>query len=200
MNADLDYLYAHHAEKYRAIVADPPWRYQRDSGLGSNRAAADNYPTMSNAEIASLPVAGMAADSAHLYLWVTNPRLFKEDTDDCGPQDILTAWGFRYVTMLTWHKLGAPGMGWYFRGDTEHVLFGVRGSAPIPPELRVSNHFAAARHEHSAKPDRFYELVERVSPAPRLELFARRRRYGWDVLGNEAPEAAVSQAVLELVP
>jgi len=184
--------------KYRTIVADPPWFYERSTGLGGTRAAADNYPTMTNAEIAALPVADMADDSAHLYLWVTNPRLFREAGDECGPRDIMEAWGFRYTTMLTWHKLGAPGMGWYFRGDTEHVLFGFKGEAPIPTDLRVSNHFAAARSGHSRKPDRFYEIVERVSPAPHLELFARRRRFGWDVWGNEAPEQAVSQAVLDL--
>jgi N6-adenosine-specific RNA methylase IME4 len=184
--------------KYRTIVADPPWFYERSTGLGGKRAAASNYPTMTNAAIAALPVADMADESAHLYLWVTNPRLFRESTDECGPHDIMAAWGFRYVTMLTWHKLGAPGMGWYFRGDTEHVLFGVRGAAPIPPERRLSNHFAASLQGHSRKPDRFYELVERVSPEPRLELFARRRRYGWDVWGDQAPEFAASQAEMGL--
>ena len=100
---------------------------------------------------------------------------------------------------LTWHKLGQLGMGYYFRGDTEHVIFAVRGKAPIPPALRVSNHFAARKSRHSAKPDRFYELVERVSPEPRLELFARRRRYGWDVWGDQAPEQQASQAPMGLV-
>jgi N6-adenosine-specific RNA methylase IME4 len=184
--------------RYRTIVADPPWQYDRATGLGGSRAAADNYPLMSNADIAALPIADMADDSAHLYLWVTNPRLFREERDSAGPYEIMAAWGFRYVTLLTWHKLGAPGLGWYFRGDTEHVMFGVKGAAPIPPDVRVSNHFAAPRREHSAKPDRFYEIVERVSPAPRLELFARRRRWEWDVWGNEAPEVATSQAVLDL--
>ena len=144
-------------------------------------------------EIAALPVASLASDSAHLYLWVTNPRLFAEERDYLGPIEMLRGWGFRYVTMLTWHKLGSPGLGWYFRGDTEHVLFGVRGTTPIPPELRLSNHFAAARKEHSAKPARFYEIVEQVSPEPRLEMFARRRRVGWDVWGNEAPEFGSTQ-------
>ena len=183
---------------YRSIVADPPWRYERAGGLGGRRAAADNYSTMTNESIAALPVKAMADESAHLYLWVTNLRLFQEERESVGPVQILRAWGFRYVTMLTWHKLGAPGMGWYFRGDTEHVLFGVRGAAPIAPALRESNHFAARRQEHSRKPDRFYEMVERVSPGPYLELFARRRRYGWDVWGNEAPEFAASQAEMGL--
>jgi N6-adenosine-specific RNA methylase IME4 len=178
---------------YRTIVADPPWEYDRAAGLGSTRAAADNYPTMTPAEIRHLPVAEYAATNAHLYLWVTNLKL-----DEADAFGIVRAWGFRFVTMLTWHKLGSPGMGWYFRGDTEHVLFGVRGKAPIDPAIRVSNHFAASRTGHSVKPDRFYEMVERVSPGPYLELFARRRRYGWDVWGNEAPEFAASQAEMGL--
>jgi N6-adenosine-specific RNA methylase IME4 len=178
---------------YRTIVADPPWAYDRAGGLGNGRAAADQYPTMTPDAIRDLPVESYADGDAHLYLWVTNLKL-----DEAGAFDIVRAWGFRYVTMLTWHKLGAPGMGWYFRGDTEHVLFGIRGSLPIPPAIRESNHFAASRTGHSAKPDRFYELVERVSPGPYLELFARRRRYGWDVWGNEAPEFAASQAEMGL--
>ncbi len=182
---------------YRTIVADPPWYYQ--NGTVPQGGVEHKYRTMANAEIAALPVSGLAADDAHLYLWVTNPRLFRERGDDCGPHDILEAWGFRYVTMLTWHKLGSPGLGYYFRGDTEHVLFGLRGKAPIAGPMRVSKHFAASRTGHSVKPDRFYEMVERVSPEPRLEMFARRRRYGWDVWGNEAPEFASSQAEMGLV-
>lgn len=184
--------------KYRTIVIDPPWEYERASGLGSTRAAADHYSTMTNREIAALPIGDLAAADCHAYLWVTNPRLYAEARDGVGPADMLAGWGFRYLTLLTWHKLGAPGMGWYFRGDTEHVLFGIRGKAPIPPESRLSNHFAASRTVHSAKPDRFYEIVERVSPGPYLELFARRRRYGWDVWGNEAPEFSASQAEMGL--
>jgi len=135
--------------KYRTIVADPPWRYRQTSvtrnGSGvlyTKKAIGSDieYPSMSNAEIGALPVAEWADESAHLYLWVTNPRLYPEETDaGLGPQEIMRAWGFRYVTLLTWHKLrGAPGLGWYFRGETEHVLFGVRGRAAIDPAIRSS--------------------------------------------------------------
>jgi N6-adenosine-specific RNA methylase IME4 len=183
---------------YRTIVADPPWRYTKNAMEGGGTAAENKYPTMTNDEIAALSIKEQAADNAHLYLWVTNPRLFRGRFDPLGPIDIVEAWGFEYVTLLTWHKLGAPGMGFYFRGDTEHVIFAKRGNAPIPSGLRESNHFAAPRTKHSAKPDRFYEMVERVSLGPYLELFARRRRYGWDVWGNQAPDFAASQAELGL--
>jgi len=188
--------------KYRTIVVDPPWRYTVTQGLPNRYAgeakgrrvrptAEGQYPTMLNDEIALLPVGEWADDCAHLYLWVTNPHLFgtglRGASRGPAPVEIMRGWGFTYITLLTWHKLGAPGMGFYFRGDTEHVLFGTKGRAPIAPSIRESNHFAAPRTTHSAKPDRFYEIVERVSPGPYLELFARRRRYGWDVWGDEAP-------------
>lgn len=184
---------------YRTIVADPPWRYRtvgittRTRGDGTyNPEAERNYPTMAVDEIAALPVADWADANAHLYLWVTNPIL-------PAALPIVEAWGFRYVTLLTWRKLGTLGMGYYFRGDTEHVIFAVRGKAPIPAPVRARNWFAARKTGHSRKPDLFYEMVERVSPDPRLEMFARRRRYGWDAWGNEAPTEAASQSVLGLV-
>lgn len=203
--------------KYRTIVLDPPWRYlvnerpqaARDAqyvkadGSPSRRrhavVADGQYPTMTHAEIAALPIADLADDKAHIYLWVTNPRLFADKAGNGPtPAEMMAGWGFEYTTMLTWHKLGAPGLGWYFRGNTEHVLFGVKGKLGIPSNLRESNHFAATKGRHSAKPDRFYELVERVSPGPFMEMFARRRRFGWDVWGNEAPEEGVSQAEMRL--
>jgi len=188
---------------YRTIVADPPWEYNATKGLPTRgykpSTAEAHYPTMRNAEMAALPVSVMAADDAHLYLWVTNPRLYGERySREVQPIDIMEAWGFRYVTLLTWHKLGPVGLGFHFRGNTEHVLFGVRGKITIPTNLREPTLFAASKGGHSVKPDRFYEMVERVSPGPYLELFARRRRYGWDVWGNEAPTEAASQAEMGL--
>ena len=183
---------------YRTIVADPPWSYRNDGKTGiltTSKSEATHpafqYRRMAIEGIAALPVGDWADDNAHLYLWVTNPQLFEA-------YPILEAWGFEYVTLLTWRKLGTLGMGYYFRGDTEHVIFGVRGKAPIAPALRARNWFAAPKVGHSVKPDRFYEMVERVSPGPYLELFARRRRYGWDVWGDEAPTYQASQADMGL--
>lgn len=141
---------------------------------------------MTNQEIAAIDVASLAADDAHLYMWVTNPRLFAEPHDNgTGPLEILQAWGFNYKTMLTWLKPGL-GLGYYFRGCTEHVLFGVRGAAPIPGPLRVANWFDGPRSQHSRKPEGFLDLVESVSPGPYLEMFSRRARLGWATWGNEA--------------
>lgn len=177
---------------YRTIVADPPWQYRQTKGITTRTShgtafAEANYPTMTNAEIAELPVADLTAKDAHLYMWVTNPKLYGDRKGGPNPAEIMAAWGFEYITLLTWiKKPGALGMGFYFRGETEHVLFGKRGNAPIPTERREVNWFFAAKHRHSEKPDAFMDLVERVSRGPYLELFSRRGRFGWDTWGNEA--------------
>lgn len=175
---------------YRTIVADPPWAYRTTAGITARTAqratcAEDHYSTMTNTAIRDLPVASLAADDAHCYMWVTNPKLYGDrKRNEPSPIEIMEAWGFRYVTLLTWVKTGSLGMGFYFRGETEHVLFGVRGKAPIPVDRRLKNVFTAAKTGHSKKPAAFFEIVDRVSPEPRLELFSRDPRLGWDSWGH----------------
>jgi N6-adenosine-specific RNA methylase IME4 len=163
-------------QQFTTIVADPPWRYGNTATRG---AAEDHYPTMSVEEICGLDVEAWADDDAHLYLWVTVPFL-REGLA------VLDAWGFTYKTMLTWAK-PQMGMGNYFRVSTEHVLFGVRGSLRTS-DRATTNWFIADRQRHSAKPESFFDLVEKCSPGPYLEMFARRRRLNdqWSYWGNES--------------
>lgn len=180
---------------YSTVVADPPWQYNakatalRSGGRGAG--AEHHYGTMSNLALSEMPVGSSAADEAHLYLWVTNPRLVGDfrGKRDITPFDIVEAWGFRSITILTWVKPGRGGTGWYFRGQTEHVIFATRGGLGIPAAVREPNVIEAKRSRHSAKPQEFFDLVERVSPGPRLELFARQPRAGWDVWGDEVEAA-----------
>jgi N6-adenosine-specific RNA methylase IME4 len=161
-------------------MADPPWK---ESGGGRIKRGADrHYPLMSTSEIVRLPVSSWAAPNAHLYLWVTNNFL----PDGVA---VMRAWDFRYVTCVTWMK-DRFGLGQYFRGNTEHCLFGVRGR--LPYRTRVDGKraqgvtgFCAARGEHSVKPWKLRYMAEQVSHGPYLELFARRPAEGWDVWGNE---------------
>lgn len=162
---------------FPTIVLDPPWDWGDEGDFDQLGRARPVYDTMPIAEIAALPVGDLAEPNAHIYLWITNRSLPKGF-------DLLSGWGFRYVTMLTWCK-PSIGMGNYYRGSTEHVLFGVRGSLGL---LRqdVGTWFAAPRgNRHSAKPDAFYEMVETCSPGPWLEMFARSQRPGWQAWGAE---------------
>ena len=158
--------------KYRTILADPPWDIQQTG----SRGAARHYSLMTVGEICSLRVDKLTQDNAHLWLWVTNATI------DAG-HDVMEAWGFTYRSCLTWIKPYFR-LGVYLRNQTEHVLFGTRGSAPI--EFRSQGTwFYAPVQDHSHKPEEQYAIIERCSPGPYLELFARRRQPGWHVWGNE---------------
>lgn len=175
--------------KYRTIVADPPWRYSKGPGKSGEYArgvAERHYSTMSFEEIAALPVAALAAETCELYCWVTNPVLTEQRTEGWSVVDVVRAWGFEPKTVLTWVKTKI-GTGFYFRGKSEHVIYAVRGEVRIAPADRLPNVFEGRSRAHSEKPDVFYDLVERVSPGPRVELFARRARLGdWHYWGDES--------------
>ncbi len=174
---------AHKLSKYRTIYADPPWP---EYGGGKIKRGADrHYPLMSIAAILRLGDAVrpyIDDDGCHLYLWVTNTHL-------ADGLLVMDRWGFRYKTTITWFK-DRFGLGQYYRGQTEHCLFGVRGQLPYRTTIdgkRAQGITAihAPRARHSAKPSEMRTMIERVSYAPRLELFARRRFEGWDSWGNE---------------
>ncbi len=160
--------------KYRTLVVDPPWAY--DDGW-CNGGVGREYVTMSDAEVAALPVAQLADETSHLYLWAGAQKLEAAFA-------ALRAWGFEFKTLLVWKK-NRLGLGRYFRSQTEYVLFGTKGRAPLR-ETALSNHFEAPVTKHSVKPDVFYALVERASFEPRLDMFARRLRPGWTCWGAEA--------------
>lgn len=187
---------------FDVVVADPPWQYQKNLGakqagdtVGSPGTAEARYNTMSNEQIAAIPVADVAAPDAHLFLWITNPGIYGGRFSTVTPADIAEAWGFEYKTMITWVKTTGDGavmrggMGWFFRGCTEHVLYATRGRAAIPTALREPNVIMAPRSRHSAKPHEFASMVERVTTGRRLELFARHPRPGWVTWGNQATAA-----------
>ncbi len=161
--------------KFRTIVIDPGWRFP-----GQHRGRPD-YATMSHEQLLDLPVSKWAVDNCHLYLWSTNATL---------PQalELMSHWGFEYKNILTWMKPGL-GLGAYFRTTTENCLFGVRGSLLTRPPHDIPTHFEARKARHSEKPEDFYELVARASYAPRLDVFARKKRDGWTCFGNGLVEA-----------
>src|SRR4051812_7347115 len=178
------------ADPFRTVLADPPWRFQNRTGkMAPEHGRLARYGTMSYEEIETLPVADVCHEKSHLYLWVPNALLAEGLAT-------MAAWGFAYKTNLVWFKTrrdGGPdgrGVGFYFRNVTELVLFGVRGkdNRTLAPGRRQVNLIAERKREHSRKPDQLHEIVERCSPGPYLELFARSARPGWHVWGNEVSE------------
>ena len=161
---------------FQTIVIDPPWDWSDEGDVNQFRRTKPDYATMSIEEIEKLPIDKISDENCHLYLWVTNRSLPKAF-------GLIKNWGFRYITCLTWVK-PSIGVGNYFRGSTEQILFAVKGSQPLKRK-DVGTHFLANRGEvHSAKPDEFYSLVESCSYAPYIDVFGRKERYGWSVWGE----------------
>lgn len=158
--------------RYATIMADPPWDIQQKGSRGAVR----HYPLMSLEAIKGLRVARVAAENSHCWVWVTNATVH-------AGREVLEAWGFEYRSILTWIK-PKFGLGNYLRNQTEHVLLGTRGRAPVRFRSQGSWFYAPVQ-EHSHKPEEIFAIVERMSPGPFLELFARRKRPGWHAWGNE---------------
>jgi N6-adenosine-specific RNA methylase IME4 len=177
--------------RFGAILIDPPWRFLNRTGkVAPEHRRLRRYATMSAGEIAALPVADLALPQSHLYLWCPNALLVEGLA-------VLKAWGFSYKTNLVWYKTrkdGGPdgrGVGFYFRNVTELLLFGVRGRLrTLAPARRQVNVLVSRKERHSKKPDAVYGLIERCSPAPYLELFARQRVAGWTQWGDEVDNGA----------
>lgn len=173
-----DPVVASKSAKYATIMIDPPWDWDDEGDADQLGRARPTYGTMPLSDLLALPVADMADDDAHIYLWITNRSLPKGFA-------LLERWGFRYITTLTWCK-PSIGMGNYFRGSTEQILFGVKGSQPLKRN-DVGTWFQAPRgpNGHSSKPSEIYSLIESCSPGPYLEMFARSERDGWTPWGAE---------------
>src|SRR5262249_60044729 len=128
---------------------------------------------MSVADIAALPVAELAAEQAHLHLWATDSFL----EEAIG---LLKGWGFQRRQTFIWCK-PQLGLGNYWRSNHEYLLLGIRGNLTFPDTSAVKSYVEIPRTRHSAKPHEVRKLIEKVSPGPRLELFARKVADGWTV-------------------
>jgi len=175
--------------KYRVIYADPPWAY-RDTGLDDYGHAERHYPAMTVEELCELPVAGLAADDSVLFLWVTAPMAEESFK-------VVRAWGFSYKAMFVWDKV-KHNFGHYNSVRHELLLVYTRGQC-VPDSRRLEDSVVSIERpaKHAEKPAKFAEIIDAMYPlGPRIELFARSRRPGWDAWGNE-PEACGKQPVRE---
>jgi N6-adenosine-specific RNA methylase IME4/ParB-like chromosome segregation protein Spo0J len=170
--------------RWPVILVDPPWDFEVYAPDKQISHPAYHYPVMSLDEICALPLAELAADDCVLFLWTTVPLCEKTF-------GVLRAWRFEYKSGLVWDK-EIPGMGYWVRGQHELLLLATRGNPPLPATENVpASVIRERRREHSRKPEASYALIERMFPdLPKLELFARQARLGWDVWGNETGKFA----------
>ena len=167
-------------KKYETILADPPWQMDFVKLKMRPNQVAMPYPMMTTKEICELGIdlRPYLDEKCNLFLWTTHtylPDAFK----------VLSEWGFKYHCCLTWDKTnGRPC--WGFKRKTEFVLYGYRGGITVNQRgTFIPTLFSEPLTVHSRKPQIFYEILEKNTPEPRLELFARNKRDGWDCWGNE---------------
>lgn len=189
--------------RFGTIIADPPWAYVRTSGNPKLRGYSDkHYEPLTTEDLAALPVENIVTGESVLFLWTTGPFLVNGDA-----QAIAKGWGFTPVTLMYWNKTTdngtsalygsvthRGGVGYWFRGNCEPVLVAKRKKS-----YRWAHHenwsaheacalFEAPKNQHSEKPPYLHALIEHsIYPQPYLELFGRKPRPGWTVVGNELP-------------
>jgi len=170
-------------KKYSIIYADPPWDYGertivRQKGKhGKVFSARKYYGLMCKEDIQKLKVP--VTKDAWLILWATATKL-----PEC--LKLIEEWGFEYRTCAIWDKEHL-GLGWFFRIQHEVLLIGKKGNPPTP-KVKVRSIFKEKRTIHSKKPKCVISWIEKAFPnCDKLEMFARTKRQGWDVWGNEVP-------------
>jgi N6-adenosine-specific RNA methylase IME4 len=167
-------------QEYKTILIDPPWPVNmtgRRKRYKGGQPESLPYETMSLIDIMSLPVRFLGSEDSHLWLWTTNQFL------ESGFL-LLRAWGYKYLSCI--HVIKPSGVGNYFIQRSQTLLFAYKEKCKFPKDRykpNIINVSDPARH--SEKWDETYTYIEGISPAPRLEMFARRKRNGWDVWGNE---------------
>lgn len=191
--------------EYRCVLLDPPWP---EKGGGKIKRGADkHYPVASFSDIERIVLTApwRAAADAHCWCWTTANIKNQE-----AALRLLRLMDFEPVRSVIWVKTKAdgtgvrPGLGQYLRGAHEVLLLGVRGRGLDESVWQGDRSLIDVIHTphptgpggkriHSRKPAASYELIERVSKGPRIELFARTRRVAfdgqrWDVWGNQAPK------------
>ena len=139
--------------------------------------SASKYQVMELKDICALPIQEIADNDCVLFLWATVPLL-------PDALSVLLAWGFSYKTAIIWRKIMSLGLGFWFRNQVELCLVDVKGNVK-PFRLQRSNFIQTKARKHSQKPDELYEIIEWLPLFPRIELFARNKRDGWDCWGNE---------------
>lgn len=166
--------------KYKTIVIDPPWEIKKIKRKVRPNQIEMDYKMMSLDEIKKFPIDDFADENCWIFLWSFNKYLD-------ASFDVLKEWGFKFQRLLTWDKRNGLCM-FGFHHRTEFVLVGYRGKVPMfPKQKAIPTIFSERSTKHSRKPDIFFELLQTM-PEPRISIFEREHRAGFDVWGDEAPE------------
>lgn len=185
-------------KKYKIIYCDVPWSYNDPKG-NDPAMGGIQYNTMSNKELAELPINEITDKDCLLFMWVTMPKL-----SEVFP--IIEKWGFTYTTCaFNWIKLNPKnekiysGLGHWVNGNAELCLLAKKGK-PKRYEKNVKQIQIHARGAHSSKPLALKdEIVRLAGNLPRIELFARTKTKGWDAIGYEIDGLDIRDSLKKII-
>ena len=166
-------------KKYQIIVIDPPWQIKKIIKRVRPNQVAMDYPTMTIEDIKKLDIKELADNNNCIcFLWTIDKYLYESKA-------ILEGWGFKYHRTMSWDKTNGLAM-YGFNYQTEFILVGFIGKQDAYPKRKtIRTSFTAKSTFHSEKPQAFYDMLEVLPHTPRLDMFARKKREGWHVWGNE---------------
>lgn len=174
-------------KKYQIIYADPPWK-QEKGGKKKVRPKSSgeklDYQVLSLEEIENVlfDVLDFVEDNSVLFLWTIDKYLFQA-------QKIAENLGYKLHARMIWNKVTGIPAAFTIRFGHEYLLYTYRGKLlPVAKDERGKIHsvFMEQVKRHSQKPEIAYQIIERLYPnTNKLEIFARNKRKGWDVWGNE---------------
>jgi N6-adenosine-specific RNA methylase IME4 len=177
--------------RYKTIVIDPPWNISTmNPALCRNKDISKKLPykTMKDEEIMDFPINNFAGEDCDLFLWTTPSKIHTAF-------HILQAWEFRYGNFLVWNKLdGLSHNG--VHNVLEFVLYGYKGRNGLDYKHPIDSYFEQKRIKHSQKPDLFYSILTRITQTPRIDIFARKRHFGFDAYGDQV-EGEITYPLLE---
>jgi len=179
--------------KYKTVVIDPPWKLNKFNSKISKKytrcSAELPYETMTDEEILNFPINDFADDQCDLFLWVTKSKIH-------FGFHLLEKWGFHYANFFVWNKvLGLCHNG--VHSITEYVIYAYRGKNGLNYKKPIDSYFKEKRSHHSQKPNKFYTMIRNVTTEPRIDIFARKRHYGFDAWGNQVESQM--QVPLEMI-
>lgn len=174
-------------EKYQVILADPPWQQSKGGSKSvrpNSSGGALDYKVITLTEIKNhfWNLLDCVEPDSILFLWTIDKYLFEA-------QDMVQDLGWKLHARMIWNKVTGIPAAFTIRFGHEYLLYMYRGKfTPVakPERGKIHSVFTEQVQRHSQKPELAYQIIERLYPnVKKLEMYARQKRNGWDVFGNE---------------
>lgn len=153
--------------RYQCLYADPPWEeLDRPPVGGEGRVITEGT-------LGALPITDlMGPIGAHVWLWAPW-RVIRTG----AVHRVLDDWGLRWSSELVWHK--GEGGGRWLRESTEVLILATYDRLQA---CGTADGFTDVRADGGTRPEEIRSLIEKFTAGPRIEIFSKQPRPGWDAV------------------